>query len=204
MIALSNIAQGSSVLAMSVLQKKNEKAQQVNVPACISCYLGVTEPALFGVNLKYGFPLVCGMIGSCFAAMISVGFGVEALSIGVGGLPGILSIKSSDYLLFLLAMVVAIVIPFILTLLVGKMRLSGEDRYGKEAAAAAEAAQDAQAAENENKVSDASAEESAAADVKELKSILDGRVMPVTRCRMMYSRRKSWETDWQSSPPAQL
>ena len=180
MIALSNIAQGSSVLAMSVLQKKNEKAQQVNVPACISCYLGVTEPALFGVNLKYVFPLVCGMIGSCFAAMISVGFGVEALSIGVGGLPGILSIKSSDYLLFLLAMVVAIVIPFTLTLIVGKMRLSGEDRYGKEAAAAAEAAQDAQAAENENKVSDASAEESAAADVKELKSILDGRVMPVT------------------------
>ena len=180
MIALSNIAQGSSVLAMSVLQKKNEKAQQVNVPACISCYLGVTEPALFGVNLKYVFPLVCGMIGSCCAAMISVGFGVEALSIGVGGLPGILSIKSSDYLLFLLAMVVAIVIPFTLTLIVGKMRLSGEDRYGKEAAAAAEAAQDAQAAENENKVSDASAEESAAADVKELKSILDGRVMPVT------------------------
>ena len=60
MIALSNIAQGSSVLAMSILQKKNEKAQQVNVPACISCYLGVTEPALFGVNLKYVFPLSAG------------------------------------------------------------------------------------------------------------------------------------------------
>ena len=59
MIALSNIAQGSSVLAMTLLQKKNERAQQVNVPACISCYLGVTEPALFGVNLKYGFPLIC-------------------------------------------------------------------------------------------------------------------------------------------------
>ena len=52
MIALRNIAPGSSVLAMSVLQKKNERAQQVNVPALISCYLGVNEPALFGVNLK--------------------------------------------------------------------------------------------------------------------------------------------------------
>ena len=180
MIALSNIAQGSSVLAMSILQKKNEKAQQVNVPACISCYLGVTEPALFGVNLKYVFPLVCGMIGSCFAAMISVGFGVEALSIGVGGLPGILSIKAADYLTFLLAMAVAIVIPFTLTFIVGKMRLSGEDRYGKEAADAAEAAQDKQAAESENKIADTAANTSAAADVKELKSILDGRVMPVT------------------------
>ena len=73
MIALSNIAQGSAVLAMSVLQKKNERAQQVNIPACISCYLGVTEPALFGVNLKYGFPLVCGMIGSACGAVISIG-----------------------------------------------------------------------------------------------------------------------------------
>ncbi|MEF2763812.1 MAG: PTS system trehalose-specific EIIBC component [Mediterraneibacter sp.] len=172
MIALSNIAQGSSVLAMSVLQKKNERAQQVNVPACISCYLGVTEPALFGVNLKYVFPLVCGMIGSCCAAMISVGFGVEALSIGVGGLPGILSIKPEYYLIFLLAMAVAIVIPFTLTFLVGRIKLSREDRYGKEAAAPA-AAPEAEAVSVETKT------ESAAADVKELKSILDGKVMPI-------------------------
>ena len=128
MIALSNIAQGSAVLAMSLLQKKNERAQQVNVPACISCYLGVTEPALFGVNMKYGFPLICGMIGSAIAAMISVGFSVQALSIGVGGLPGILSIVPQYYGYFLLAMAVAIVIPFVLTLAVGMKKLSKEDR----------------------------------------------------------------------------
>lgn len=173
MIALSNIAQGSSVLAMSVLQKKNERAQQVNVPACISCYLGVTEPALFGVNLKYVFPLVCGMIGSCCAAMISVGFGVEALSIGVGGLPGILSIKPQYYLIFLLAMAAAIVIPFTLTFIVGRIKLSKEDRYGKEAAPAAVSEADTASAAVEAKT------ESAAADVKELKSILDGKVMPI-------------------------
>ena len=173
MIALSNIAQGSSVLAMTVLQKKNERAQQVNVPACISCYLGVTEPALFGVNLKYVFPLVCGMIGSCCAAMISVGFGVEALSIGVGGLPGILSIKPEYYLIFLLAMIVAVVIPFTLTFIVGRIKLSKENRYGRETA---------QAAVSETEPVPAAAEakkESAAADVKELKSILDGKVMPI-------------------------
>ena len=173
MIALSNIAQGSSVLAMTVLQKKNERAQQVNVPACISCYLGVTEPALFGVNLKYVFPLVCGMIGSCCAAMISVGFGVEALSIGVGGLPGILSIKPEYYLIFLLAMIVAVAIPFTLTFIVGRIKLSKENRYGRETA---------QAAVSETEPVPAAAEakkESAAADVKELKSILDGKVMPI-------------------------
>ncbi len=164
MIALSNIAQGSSVLAMSVLQKKNERAQQINVPACISCYLGVTEPALFGVNLKYGFPLVCGMIGSACAAMISIGFGVEALSIGVGGLPGILSIKPEFYLIFLLAMAVAILIPFVLTFAVGRVKLSAEDRFGKRTAVAAENAVRPEAAE----------------EAKTAKSILDGKVMPIT------------------------
>ena len=164
MIALSNIAQGSSVLAMSVLQKKNERAQQINVPACISCYLGVTEPALFGVNLKYVFPLVCGMIGSCCAAMISVGFGVEALSIGVGGLPGILSIKPEYWGLFLLAMAVAIIVPFTLTFIVGRIKLSKEDRFGKENAAPA----------IESAVSN-----TGTSDVKELKSILDGKVMSI-------------------------
>ena len=139
MIALSNIAQGSSVLAMSLLQKKNERAQQVNVPACISCYLGVTEPALFGVNLKYGFPLVCGMIGSCIAAMVSVGFGVQAFSIGVGGLPGILSIKTEFYVPFLAAMAIAIAVPFLLTLIVGSRRLMAEEKGRAEAKESAEA-----------------------------------------------------------------
>ena len=127
MIALSNIAQGSSVLAMSILQKKNKKAQQINIPACISCYLGVTEPALFGVNLKYGFPLICGMIGSAIAAVISVGFGVQAFSIGVGGLPGIISIKSQYWLVFLGAMAVAVIVPFVLTYFIGKNKLTNKE-----------------------------------------------------------------------------
>lgn len=128
MIALSNIAQGSAVLGMIFLQKRNERAQQINIPACISCYLGVTEPALFGVNMKYGFPLLCGMIGSACAAMISIGTGVTAISIGVGGLPGILSIFSEYWLNFLLAMAVAIVVPFLLTVIVGSRKLSRDDR----------------------------------------------------------------------------
>lgn len=139
MIALSNIAQGSAVLAMSVLQKKNERAQQVNIPACISCYLGVTEPALFGVNLKNGFPLVCGMIGSSVAAVIATSFQVEAYSIGVGGLPGILSIKPQYWLGFLIAMAAAIVIPFGLTIAVGSRRLSPADRGIAAAAPVSEA-----------------------------------------------------------------
>ena len=131
MIALSNIAQGSSVLAMTVLQKNNERAQQINIPATISCYLGVTEPALFGVNLKYMFPFISGMIGSSIAAMISVGFGVKAVSIGVGGLPGILSIFFEYWFIYAIAMGVAIVVPFLLTYIIGKNKLNAEDFNGK-------------------------------------------------------------------------
>ena len=178
MIALSNIAQGSSVLAMSVLQKKNERAQQINVPACISCYLGVTEPALFGVNLKYVFPLVCGMIGSACAAMISIGFGVEALSIGVGGLPGILSIKSEFYLIFLAAMAVAVVIPFVLTFAVGRVKLSVQDRFGRQAEEKSEAQAGEAGGKTEEKKGDSTPADGIAA--KEIKSILDGKVMPIT------------------------
>lgn len=133
MIALSNIAQGSAVLGMIFLQKKNTKTQEVSVPACISCYLGVTEPAMFGVNLKYGFPFFCGMIGSCLAAVVSVGSGVMANSIGVGGIPGILSIQAQYMLIFAICMVIAIAVPFGLTVLVGKKKLTPADIYGDDA-----------------------------------------------------------------------
>lgn len=121
MIALSNIAQASAVLAMIVLQK-GERDRQVSIPACISGYMGVTEPALFGVNIKYGFPFVCGMIGSAIAATVSVGSGVMAFSIGVGGLPGFLSIQPQHMVMFLVSMAIAIVVPFTLTLIVGKRK----------------------------------------------------------------------------------
>ena len=173
MIALSNIAQGSAVLAMSVLQKKNERAQQVNIPACISCYLGVTEPALFGVNLKYGFPLVCGMIGSACGAVISIGTGVEAYSIGVGGLPGILSIKPQFWLNFLIAMLAAVAAPFVLTILVGSRKLSAADRGLSAAAAEPAAPSVAPDAEEQPQA------EPPAAGAEGVTAPLSGRVIPM-------------------------
>lgn len=122
MIALSNIAQGSAVLGMMFLQKKNAQAQEINIPSCISCYLGVTEPAMFGVNLKYMFPFICGMIGSALAAIICVATSTTANSIGVGGIPGILSIQPRYMLTFAISMLVAIAVPFVLTTIIGKRK----------------------------------------------------------------------------------
>ncbi len=136
MIALSNIAQGSAVLGMTALQRKDAQAQEVNVPACVSCYLGVTEPAIFGVNLKYGFPFVCGMIGSACAAVVCVATGTTANAIGVGGLPGILSIQTDSMAGFAVCMVIAAVIPFVLTTAAGKKRLTTQDNKQSAQAAA--------------------------------------------------------------------
>lgn len=130
MIALSNIAQGSAVMGMIILQKKNVAAQEVNVPAGISCYLGVTEPAIFGVNLKYGFPFICGMIGSAISAVVCVMTSTTANAVGVGEIPGILSIQPKYMGSFAICMVIAFVIPMTLTFIVGKKKLSMADRVG--------------------------------------------------------------------------
>ncbi|WP_026475772.1 PTS system trehalose-specific EIIBC component [Alkaliphilus transvaalensis] len=124
MIALSNIAQGSAVLAMIYLNRDDEEEKQVSIPAAISCYLGVTEPAMFGINLKYVYPFLAAMIGSALAAIFSVGTGVMANSIGVGGLPGILSIQPKHMLTFAISMAIAVVAPFILTIIFSKKKTS--------------------------------------------------------------------------------
>lgn len=172
MIALSNIAQGSAVLAMMVLQRKNTKAQEVNIPSCISCYLGVTEPAIFGVNLKYTFPFICGMIGSACAAVVSVATSTTANAIGVGGIPGILSIQPKYMLSFAICMVIAIVVPFVLTIIVGSKKLSKADRED-----AAEVNETEAAADEEDTVNEADATESS--KKVNMKAFLTGEVIPL-------------------------
>ncbi|HCB27977.1 PTS system trehalose-specific EIIBC component [Enterococcus durans] len=117
MIALSNIAQGSAVLAIIFLHRGNKKEEQISIPAMISCYLGVTEPAMFGINLKYVYPFVAAMVGSGLAGMFANLMGVRANAIGVGGLPGILAIQAQAWVPFIIAMVIAVIVPFGLTVI---------------------------------------------------------------------------------------
>lgn len=116
MICLSNIAQGAAVLAVVFEHRGNKKEEQVSIPSVISAWLGVTEPAMFGINLKYAYPFLAAMIGSGIAGLFVTLFKVRALSIGVGGLPGILAILPQNYLVFAIGMVIAIVVPFVLTI----------------------------------------------------------------------------------------
>ena len=165
MIALSNIAQGSAVLAMILLQKNDAKAKEVSVPACISCYLGVTEPAMFGVNLKYGFPFICAMAGSAVGAVLSVVSGIKANAIGVGGIPGILSIQPQYMGLFAAAMGLVILIPFCLTYAIGRKKGIGGGRENQN--------------ESGHEASREERKDSASQPIRELKAYVSGEVIPM-------------------------
>ena len=102
----------------------------------ISAYLGVTEPALFGVNVKYVYPLVAGMSASALSGLLSAVFGVQANSIGIGGLPAILSIKPQYWAIFAIIMIVDIVVAMVLTFLfhkTGFLTKTEEDGHAQEA-----------------------------------------------------------------------
>ncbi|MBT9251368.1 PTS system trehalose-specific EIIBC component [Bacillus halotolerans] len=111
MLALSNIAQGSAALAMMFIVK-DEKQKGLSLTSGISAYLGITEPAIFGVNLRYRFPFIIAMISSGLAGMYVSSQGVLASSVGVGGVPGIFSIMSQYWRAFAIGMAIVLIVPF--------------------------------------------------------------------------------------------
>ncbi|MEC1474887.1 PTS system trehalose-specific EIIBC component [Bacillus haynesii] len=122
MLALSNIAQGSAALAMMFIVK-DEKQKGLSLTSGISAYLGITEPALFGVNLRYRFPFVIAMISSGIAGMFISSQGVLASSVGVGGVPGIFSIMSQYWGAFAIGMAIVLIAPFAGTYLYAKLKM---------------------------------------------------------------------------------
>lgn len=173
MIALSNIAQGSAVFAYYIMHRHDEREAQISLPATISAYLGVTEPALFGVNVKYIYPFVAGMIGSSIAGLLSVTFNVTAASIGIGGLPGILSIQPKYMIPFAGIMLVAIIVPMVLTFFFRKAGLFTKTEDSTELQAEFAAQEEAEFAVH--------AEPTALVKTAQLVSPLAGQVKPLSQ-----------------------
>ncbi|AZK47577.1 PTS system trehalose-specific EIIBC component [Paenibacillus lentus] len=123
MLALANIAQGAAALAMMFIAKE-QKAKGLAVTSSISAFLGVTEPAIFGVNVRHRYPFIFGMIGSGIAGVLLALNNVLASSIGVGGIPGFLSIFPNQWGVFFLGIAIVLVIPFTGTLLYGRYQVS--------------------------------------------------------------------------------
>ncbi|MFI2858982.1 PTS system trehalose-specific EIIBC component [Paenibacillus sp. JSM ZJ436] len=131
MLALSNIAQGAAALAMLFVYQE-QKSKGLAVTSSVSAFLGVTEPAIFGVNLRLRYPFVFGLIGSGIAGILLAVNHVLASSIGVGGIPGFLSIFPNQWGVFFLGMAIVLIVPFTGTLLYGRVQMA---RLRKKAAA---------------------------------------------------------------------
>ncbi|MEC0167064.1 PTS system trehalose-specific EIIBC component [Paenibacillus graminis] len=126
MLALSNIAQGAAALGMMFVAKQ-EKTKGLAVTSSISAFLGVTEPAIFGVNVRFKYPFIFGMLGSAIAGVLLAMNNVLASSIGVGGIPGFLSIFPNQWGVFFIGMAIVLIVPFTATVLFGKFRGRGTD-----------------------------------------------------------------------------
>lgn len=111
----ANIAQFGACLAVA-LKTKNQKTKAVALPSSLSAALGITEPAIFGVNLRFFKPFICGMIGGMVGSIFAALSGIGASAYGVTGLPGYLTIN--NYLVYTIELVVSAGIAFILTMVV--------------------------------------------------------------------------------------
>lgn len=120
-LAMSNIAQGSAAFGAWYIYKKRrlEKEQGLAITSGVSGFLGVTEPAMFGVNLPLKYPFIAAIVTSmCVGALIG-GSGVIG-KVGVGGLPAILSIEQQFWSVYALGTFISAILPFVLTIIFSK------------------------------------------------------------------------------------
>ncbi|GBG05342.1 sucrose-specific PTS transporter subunit IIBC [Lactobacillus rodentium] len=122
---MANIAQGAATFAIYFLTK-DKKVKGLASSSGVSALLGITEPALFGVNLKYKFPFFCALIGSGIAAAFAGFMHVTAASLGSGGLLGFLSIVPKTIPMWAVSALISFAVTFILTYVYGKAHFKEE------------------------------------------------------------------------------
>lgn len=125
----ANVAQGGAALALA-LKTKNKKTKAMALPASLSAFLGITEPAIFGVNLRFMKPFVAGCIGGGVGALFASMMRVKATSYGITGIFGVLI--TTDFLVaYLLTMLIAAGVSFLLSWVLYKEVPEGQES-GKE------------------------------------------------------------------------
>ena len=113
----ANVAQGAAALAVAI-KVKDKKIKSLALPASLSAFLGITEPAIFGVNIRYVKPFIAGSIGGACGALVASVFSVGATAYGVTGIFGFLITTHSAFG-YLLSLVVAAVVAFVISWILG-------------------------------------------------------------------------------------
>lgn len=109
----ANVAQGAACLAVAIKTKK-AKTKSIALPAALSAYLGITEPAIFGVNVRFFKPFIAGCIGGACGGLVAGLTGVGATAYGITGLFGFL-ITTSHAVQYALIIIVATVVAFVIS-----------------------------------------------------------------------------------------
>lgn len=112
-VSAANVAQAAACLAVG-MKAKNGKTKAVAIPSAISAALGITEPAIFGVNLRFIKPFLCSMIGGGIGAFVAAALHVGATSYGVSGILGFLITWGFTFR-YALTILVAFASSFVLT-----------------------------------------------------------------------------------------
>lgn len=130
---MSNIAQGSASLMFTILNRKHQKVKDAGASATVSAYLAVTEPAMYGINLRFLYPFIAAIIGSATGALLLIISGVTSNGIGVGAWLGVLSIQAtskvkgvttwigSGYTWFMISAILTTIVTMILTWFLGTL-----------------------------------------------------------------------------------
>lgn len=122
---MSNVAQGAAVLAVFFLSK-DAKQKSLCSASGISALLGITEPAMFGVNLKLKYPFIGAICGSAVGSAWIAGTKTLASAVGTAGIPGFISIPPESWGNYGIGMVLAIVVAFIVTCILHKRNVEGK------------------------------------------------------------------------------
>ena len=122
LMSVALMGQGGAVLGYLVLNCKNNKAKELCIPSFISTLFGISEPAIFGVNLRYKFPLVAGCIGGAIAGGYVFLTDLASLGFGTTALPGlaICDPAHGGYVNYIIAHLIALGAGLVLTVLFGK------------------------------------------------------------------------------------
>jgi len=113
----ANLAQGGATLAVA-LKTKDKKVKAMAVPSALSACLGITEPAIFGINLRFGKPFICALIGGGCGAWFASVTGLGATGTGVTGIFGILLCLANPVSYIVMA-AISVGVAFVLTWLFG-------------------------------------------------------------------------------------
>ena len=118
--AMSNVAQGAAALSVLLILKKDNKMKGIASASGISALLGITEPAIFGVNLKLRYPFYGAMIGTAVSSAYIMLTKVLALAPGAAGLPGIISIRPDSMINYIIGMAISMAVAVASTIILAK------------------------------------------------------------------------------------